>query len=164
MRSALAAVAVATLIAPAQASAALTVRNELTMTRPDASVVAFPQKVRVWCGRWDGDVPERALHVLVGGRHGRWELRAVIADVRRDPVVEWPNSFVFDEPVGADLFAAQGGNELSSAEEEARGRIVVDRVRCGRRLAVRFHVDGVLGSEFFEGDEWTVRGSFSARR
>lgn len=154
----------ALLIAPADASAVLTVRNEITMTRPDGSAVAFPQKVRVWCGRWDGDAPERAVHVRVGGRHGHWELRAVIADVRRTPVVELPNSFVFDEPDGADLFAAQGGNELSSSEEESSGRIVIDRVRCGRRLAVRFHVDGVLGSEFFEGDEWTVRGSFSARR
>jgi hypothetical protein len=162
-RALLAAVTVA-LAAPAQADAVLTVRNEITMTRPDGSVVAFPQKVRVWCGRWERDVPVRALHVQVGGRHGSWALRAVIADVRRDPVIELPNSFVFDEPEGADLFAQSGGNELSSAEEEASGRIVVDRVRCGRRLAVRFRVDGVLGSEFFEGDEWTVGGSFSARR
>jgi hypothetical protein len=164
VRYALVAAAIAALFAPAEASAVLTVRNEIAMTRPDGSAVPFPQKVRVWCGRWESDVPVRALHVQVGGRHGRWELRAVIADVRRDPVVELPNSFVFDAPEGADLFAAQGGNELSSSEEEASGRIVVDRVRCGRRLAVRFHVDGVLGSEFFEGDEWTVRGSFSARR
>jgi hypothetical protein len=84
--------------------------------------------------------------------------------VRREPVVELPNMFVFDEPQGADMFAVDGENELSSAEEESNGRIVVDRVRCGRRLAVRFHVRGRLGSEFFDGDPLTVRGSFSARR
>jgi hypothetical protein len=155
--------AAAGLGAPA-APAGITVDDRLTFTRPDGSAVAFPSKVRVWCGRWERDVPVRALHVRVGGRHGRWELRAVVADVRRDPVVDLPHFFVWNEPSEADLFATDRDNELSTAQEEASGRITFRRVRCGRRLAVRFRMDGVLGSEFFEGDEWTVRGSFSARR
>jgi hypothetical protein len=164
MRRAILIGAAAALLAPAPASAALTVDNRVAFIRPDGSAVAFPPKVRVWCGRWDDDVPERALHVLIGGRHGGWELRAVIADVRRDPVVELPNFSVSDEPQDAHLFATDLDNELSTSQEEARGRITFRRVRCGRRLAVRFRVDGMLGSEFFEGDEWTMRGSFSARR
>ena len=151
-------------VAAAPVSADLRVENRLAFTRPDGSAVAFPPKLRVWCGRWEPDVPPRSQHVLAGGRHGRWQLRAVVADVRRDPVVELPHSFVFDDPSDAELFATDGDNELSTLEEEASGRIVFDRVRCGRRLAVRFHIDGLLGSEFFEGDEWIVRGSFSARR
>jgi hypothetical protein len=164
VRSRLLIAAVAALAAPAPAHAGLTVRNEIAFTRPDGSEVAFPPKVRVWCGRWESDVPDRALHVRIGGRHGLWELRAVVADVRRDPVVDLPHFFVWNEPSEASLFATDRDNELSTAQEEASGRITFRRVRCGRRLAVRFRIDGVLGSEFFEGDEWTVRGSFSARR
>ena len=148
----------------APAAADLRVDDRLVFTRPDGSAVAFPQKVRVRCGAWEEGVPRRTLHVVVGGRRGGWHLRAVVADIRRDPVVELPHSFVFDEPSEADLFATDTENELSTAEEEASGRITFQRVRCGRRLAVRFRIDGVLGSEFFEGDEWAVRGSFSARR
>ena len=149
--------------APA-AAADLRVVNELSFTRPDGTAVAFPPKLRVSCGPWDDQVPRRTLHVVVGGRHGVWRMDALVADVRRDPVVDVPHSFVDTDPSEAMLFAAAGGNELSTAEEEASGRITFTRVRCGRRLAVRFRVDAVLGSEFFEGDEWTVRGSFSARR
>jgi hypothetical protein len=148
----------------APAAAEITVDDRLNFTRPDGSPVAFPPKLRVWCGRWEQDVPVRSLHVLVGGPHGHWELRAVVADVKRDPVVDLPNFFVSDAPRGADLFATDRQNELSTNEEEASGRIVFSRIRCGRRLAVRFRVDGVLGSEFFDGDEWAVEGSFSARR
>jgi hypothetical protein len=154
----------AALIAPAPASADLIVDDRVAFTRPDGAPVAFPRKARVWCGRWERDVPERALHVRIGGRHGLWELRAVVADVRRDPVVHFPHFFVWNRPSEASLFATDGDNELSTAQEEASGQITFGRVRCGRRLAVRFRIDAVLGSEFFEGDEWTVRGSFSARR
>jgi hypothetical protein len=163
-RSLVLAVSVAALLAAPAAGADVTVRNDVAFTRPDGSAVAFPWKVRVWCGRWEREVPERALHVRVGGRRAGWELRAVVADVRRDPVVHLPHFFVWNEPSEATLFATDGDNELSTNEEEASGRVTFTRVRCGRCLAVRFRVDGVLGSEFSDGDEWTVRGSFSARR
>jgi hypothetical protein len=155
----------AALSAPA-AVADVTVTNTLAFTRPDGSAVAFPQTVRVWCGRWEPDVRGRTLHVRVGGRRAAamWHLGALVDDVRRDPVVELPHAFVFDEPSGAQLFALDGTNELSSAEEEASGRIAFGRVRCGRRLAVRFRVGGALGSELSDGGPLNVRGSFSARR
>jgi hypothetical protein len=159
---ALTCVAAAVSVPPAPAR--ITIDNRLTFTRPDGSAVAFPPRVRVWCGRWEREVPDRALHVRVGGRHGGWELRAVVADVRRDPVVDLPHFFVWNDPSEAHLFATDLDNELSTGEEEASGRLTFSRVRCGRRLAVRVRVDAVLGSEFFEGDEWNVRGSFSARR
>jgi hypothetical protein len=154
---------VAAVSAPA-APAQIIVDNRLTFTRPDGSAVAFPPRVRVWCGRWERGVPQRALHVRIGGRRGGWELRAVVADVRLDPVVDLPHFFVWRDPSEAHLFATDLDNELSTAEEEASGRISFGRARCGRRLAVRVRIDAVLGSEFFEGDEWSVRGSFSARR
>jgi len=151
--------------APAAANADLKLANTLVFTRPDGSTVVFPDRVRVWCGRWERDVPVRTLHVQVGGRRGGafWQLQAVVADVRRHPVVELPHTFVWNRPSRAQLFAVDATNELSSSEEEASGRIVFSRVRCGRRLAVRLHMRGVLGSEFFGGAPLSVRGTFSAR-
>jgi hypothetical protein len=162
----LVATAAAVRLAPAPAGAVLTVRDDVTFTRADGSAVTFRQTVHVWCGRWEPGVRGWTLHVRVGAlrKPPSWQLRALVADVRRDPVVELPNAFVFDEPEGADLFAVDGGNELSSSAEESSGRIVVDRVRCGRRLAVRFRVRATLGSEFFDGEPLAMRGSFSARR
>jgi hypothetical protein len=125
--------------------------------------VPFAQSLRVWCGPWDRDVPRRALHVRVDAREGSfWRLRVAVADVRKRPVVRLPNSFLWNEPRGALLFALDGDNELSSAEEEARGRISFGKVRCGHRLAVRFRVRAVLGSELFAGDPLRVRGAFRA--
>ena len=149
--------------APA-AAADLRVVDELSFTRPDGTAVAFPQKLRVWCGPWDDQVPRRTLHVVVGGRRGR--LAHGRARRGRPPRSRGRRAafFVGDRPERGDPVRRDGGNELSTAEEEASGRITFTRVRCGRRLAVRFRVDAVLGSEFFDGDEWTVRGSFSARR
>ena len=152
--------------APAAAAhAAIDVDDQLTLTRADGDEVEFPARVRVWCGRWEPDVEARALHVRIGrpGKGAFWWLRAVVADVRREPVVRLPHSFVFDRPTGAQLFAVDGTNELSSAEEEASGRIVFRRARCGRRLAVRVRVDATLGSELSDGEPLTVTGSFAAR-
>jgi hypothetical protein len=150
---------------PDAAAADLTVESTVAFTRPDGSQVPVAQRVRVWCGRWDPDVPVRSVRIRAGARGGPfWQLRAVVADVRRRPVVRFPNDFVWDDPSGAQLFMLDGENELSSSEEEASGTITFQKVRCGRRLDVRFRVDGVLGSEFSDGDELTVRGSFRASK
>jgi hypothetical protein len=167
MRRLVVIVLAAVLSAPAAAHAAeLRVTNELVFTRSDGSRVDYPFDVRVRCGRWAPDVPVRALHVRMGWSRprSRWSLSAVVRDVRRRPVVRLPRSFVWNEPKGALLFATDGQNEVSSAEEEASGRIRFDRVRCGRRLAVRFRIRAVLGSELFDGEPVSVRGSFSAER
>jgi hypothetical protein len=148
---------------PEVSTADLRIANSLAFTRTDGSAVQFAQNLRVWCGRWDQDVPRRTLHIQAGSLGGPfWQLRVVVADVRRRPVVRLPHSFVSTKPSGAQLFAVDGTNELSSSVEEARGRLSFGKVRCGRRLAVRFRVRAVLGSEFFEGDPLTVRGSFRA--
>jgi hypothetical protein len=157
-------VVLAAAAAPAAATAGLRVASTVAFTRSDGTAVAIPLNLRVWCGRWERNVRERTLHVRAGRAGGPlWHLRAVVADVRRRPVVHFPHSFNFDEPSGAQLFAVDGTNELSSAEEEASGRISFGSVRCGRRLAVRFRVRAVLGSEV-GGEELTVRGSFRASK
>jgi len=152
-------------VCPGVAAAGLTVASSVTLTRADGTGVPLANSVRVWCGRWERDVPQRTLHVRFGAARGPfWQLSAVVADVRRRPVVRFPHSFVFDEPTGAQLFAVDGDNEVSSSEEEASGRISFDRVRCGRRLAVRLRVRAVLGSELFGGESLTMRGSFRASK
>lgn len=150
---------------PNVAEADLRVASTVALARPDGSSVQVAQNLRVWCGPWERDVPRRTLHIRAGVREGPvWQLRAVVADVRRRPVVRFPHSFIWNQPTGAQLFAGDGNNELSSSEEEASGRISFGKVRCGRRLAVGFRVRAVLGSEFFEGDELTMRGSFHASK
>jgi hypothetical protein len=151
---------------PADTAAGATglhVRDRLTWARPDGTPVAFRPDVRVWCGPWDPDVRVPSIHVRVGaGRAPRWELHAVVADVKRRPVVRLPNTFVFDHPKGAQLFATDRRNELNSETDGSRGRIRFQRVSCGRRLRIAFRFSGRVASEFSDGEPLTVHGSFSA--
>ena len=148
---------------PAEGAAGLRVRDRLTWSHPGGTPVTFPRDVRVWCGRWERDVKVPSIHVRVGSRTApRWELNAVVADVKRRPVVRLPHSFVFDRPTGAQLFATDGRNELNSDTDPSSGRIRFQRVSCGRRLRIAFTFDGRIGSEFGDGEPLVVRGSFSA--
>ena len=155
-------VALSLAVAAAPAAGAIRVDDRLAFARTDGVPLAFPPRLRVFCGPWERGVPARSIHVWIGGRHGRWQLDAVLADVRRHPVVRLPNTFVFDAPRGAQLFVGIGGIEASSAEEEARGRIVFERARCGPRPRIRVRVDALLGSEFFDGEPVVVTGTFAA--
>ncbi len=159
----LAAVAASGAAAAPAASPDFQVNNQVVLTRADGTVLPVKANVRVWCGPWASDVRTPAIHVRAGTRGGVWTLSAVLADVRRRPVVRFPHSFVFDKPTGAQLFAGDGRNEASTAEEESSGRITFTRARCGTRLDLRFRVDGVMGSEFSDGTSIAIRGSFSAR-
>jgi len=145
---------------------AIRVDGGLTFTRPDGTRLAFSERFRIRCGPWERDVSVRAIHVFAGSRRSGsfWFLSAVLADVTRPTTVKLPNSFVFNEPRGALLFAVdRGENELSSAEEEASGRIVVERAGCRPKPHVTFRVAATLGSEFFEGEPVSVRGRLTVR-
>jgi hypothetical protein len=62
------------------------------------------------------------------------------------------------------LFAVdRGENEVSSAEEEASGRIVFERAGCLPRPHVTFRVQATLGSEYFDGEPVRVRGRMTIR-
>lgn len=141
----------------------LRIADDIALSRPDGSAIAVKPAIRVWCGPWDDDARARSIHVRAGARGALWTLSAVLADVKRKPVVRFPHSFVFDKPTGAQLFAADGRNEASTAEEESSGRMTFTKARCGRTtLDVRFKVDAVMGSEFSDGAPLRIRGSFSA--
>jgi hypothetical protein len=151
----------------ASGAAELRVRDRLTFTQPDGTPVAFGPEIRVWCGPWASDVPVPSIHVQIGTRAGArspvlWELHAVVAHVKRRPVVRLPRSFIWNRPKGALLFATDGRNEVNSDQDDSTGSIRFRRVSCGRRLRIAFRFDGRLGSEFSDGVPLTVRGSFRA--
>ncbi len=88
------------------------------------------------------------------------------ADIERDPVTTFPNSFVFSEPRGAGLFAYDGddrGNELSSADEESKGTMRTELEGCEPGDTVRVEFDDVvLGSEYFDLPPISVEGAVTA--
>jgi hypothetical protein len=160
------ALAFAAVVAGTATAAPPRVDGELTFTRPDGTRLAFGTRFRIRCGPWEPDVPVRAIHVLAGTpRSGSfWLLSAVLADVTRPATVTLPNSFTFSRPRGALLFAVdRGENELSSAVEEAAGRIVFERAGCRPRPHVTVLVNATLGSEFFDGEPVRVRGRIAVR-
>ena len=145
---------------------------EVRFTREDGSAARFPESVRAWCGPFDEDNPEvEAIHILAGelpdreeGAEPFWVLRAVRADVERDPETTLPNDYVYTEPRGADLFALDDAehrhNELSSATERAAGTIRVELSGCepGDAVEVDFG-DVTLGSEYGDLPAISVDGS-----
>ena len=104
-------------------------------------------------------------HVRVGSRTApRWELNAVVADVKRRPVVRLPHSFVFDRPTGAQLVRHRRRQRAQLRHRGLRsGRIRFQRVSCGTRLRIAFRFNGRVGSELGDGEPLSVRGSFSAQ-
>jgi hypothetical protein len=145
----------------APAAGAIRIDDRLHFSRPDGTPIRFPPPVRVWCGAWAPDVPVPAIHV-VGGRRGHdarvWSFDTLL----RERSARLPDPFVWDQPHGAILFAAAGGNEASSAEEEGRGRLSVERASCDQGLRLRFRVDARLGSELSGRGRIRVRGRFGA--
>jgi hypothetical protein len=146
---------------------------EAEVIRADGSLVTFPQDVRAWCGPYDDENRDvEGVHVLAGELPrdetpaAFWMIRAVRADVERDPVTILPNDFVYTDPEGADVFgldAERRNNELSSATEESKGTIRVELDGCdpGDTVRVTFE-DVVLGSEYHDLPTVSVAGSVVA--
>jgi hypothetical protein len=144
---------------------------DLMFTRADASIATFPDTVRAWCAPFDENNSHRdAVHVLAGelpreeSPPAYWILRAVRADVERDPVTTLPDSFVYTEARGASFFALDDrGNEVSSADEESKGTIRVELEGCESGDTVRADFqDVVLGSEYSDLPPISVEGSVTA--
>jgi hypothetical protein len=145
---------------------------DIRFTREDGSSANFPQDVRAWCGPFDEDNADvEGVHVLAGvlppeqgSAEPFWFVRAVRADIERDPETRLPNDFVYTEPRGAAFFALDAAehrhNELSSASERSAGAFVVELSGCERGDTVEVRFDDVtLGSEFGDQPSITVDGS-----
>ena len=145
---------------------------DVMFTRTDGSQARFPDTVRAWCGPYDEDNRDiEAVNVMAGevprdDSDAYWIVTAVRADIERDPVTTFPNSFVFSEPRGAGLFAYDvddRGNELSSADEESKGTMRIELEGCEPGDQVRVKVDGVvLGSEYSDLPTISVEGAVTA--
>lgn len=142
----------------------LFVENNLVFERTDGSRVQFESSVEIWCGPWEkGEIPVETLHITArGSGWSYWNIRAVLEDVVPGEKIYFPNTFIWNQPQGADIFVCDEPNELSSSEEESRGWIMFERTGCGRLNSVQFSIDAVLGSEYHDGDSLKVYGSFKA--
>ena len=146
------------------------VDSDLVFTRQDGTRIDFDDDdISVWCGDWeDGEVPVRTVHVLGGnflGGNGYFQIRAVVADVSPNQPLSFPNSYVWDDPDGADVFIydAEDDNDLSTQESESDGSITFQSLSCERGGEVRFTIDADVGSEFGGAPFVQVTGSFEGR-
>jgi hypothetical protein len=142
------------------------VDNQLVFSGADGRAIQFPQEsqLRVWCGPFDGDTaPAPALHIAQAGPREEdpaWMLDAVLADVKPGLPLTFPNSFPFNSPQGARLFAHDGNNEASTAEEGSSGSLTFHQVSCDVGGTVELTLDAVLGSEVGDGAPITAKGTF----
>lgn len=167
------AVAIGLLAAACLLAGAAPAEAKLVFKRPNGKVIPFSGTPQVWCGPWEEEegVTRPAIHVeLREDRHGRffrlWELSAVQADITPGTRVKLPNSFVSDRPRGALMFVGVNASrptaviEASTAEEESKGFIAFSQVSCELGGVVEFRVHALLGSEFFQGVNARVNGTF----
>jgi hypothetical protein len=159
-RAALAAGVLAAVLLSPQAAGA-----KLVFERENGTAIRSSATPIVWCGPWSPEVTTPALHVAVPRRGKRffWSLSAVRRDLVRGKAFTFPHSFTFDEPSDALLFAVDGENELSTAEEESRGRVFYRRISCRPGALVSFRIDARLGSELFAFATISVSGTFRGR-
>ena len=110
-------------------------------------------------------MPEPSIQVVFGGPgvgSPSWHLRGVLADIVVGEAIGFPNRFVSDEPKDVDVFVLDPPNELSTQDDRSSGTITFHELECGANGKVRFSIDTVIGSEFWDGDSITLTGTFSA--
>jgi hypothetical protein len=138
--------------------------NELVFTRPDGSQIAFGGSVAITCEPATASLPPvlrvRGGQRTPGGRRPFWILEVARADLNHKHTFRFPRDDVAGYPI---LFAldADRHNELSSSDEEARGRLVFSKATCDD--GVRFRLEAHLGSEFLDQPGIDVRGRFTSR-
>lgn len=134
--------------------------------RSGGTRITFPAPVKIWCGRWEPDVPVQSLHVAaLPSRRGPpyWMLSAVLRDVRAHSRVRFPLGFVWNRPKGPEIFVLRrrDQNEASSETERARGTAEFSRLSCRKGQRVEVVVHAVLGSEFSDGGNVRADGKVS---
>jgi hypothetical protein len=135
--------------------------NNISVSRQDGSGVVFAPNVYAWCGPWEeGNVAEPTVHVLVGDASARWEFRVVQRDVEPGATLSFPNTFIWDQPRGADMFVHAPPNELSSQVTESSGAVMVEGLDCSAGGGIHFTVEATLASELAGLPSVTVTGHF----
>lgn len=137
--------------------------NDIVITREGGGAISFSPTIRAECGPWEeGEIPEPAVHVVVGSASSRWELRVVRRDIVIGEPLTFPNTYIFDDPDGADIFVHDPPNELSTQEDESSGAIVIESLDCDASGGIRFAVDGIIGSELGDLSPVSITGEFSS--
>jgi hypothetical protein len=93
----------------------------------------------------------------------RFQLRAVVGDVHIGQPIAFPNTFLWDQPKGADVFVLDPPNELSTRSSDSSGSITFQELSCSPGGEVRFTVDAVIGSELGDAPSMAMRGGFRSR-
>jgi hypothetical protein len=148
--------------------------GDLAFTREDASTVSFSH-ARVSCGKSRNGGQRKAIFIdsipsPYGGKGTKksyFFVEGVLRDIAPSGTVKFPHVAVFGHPSGAEMFVfdredpvAIDGNELSSDQEEASGKIIFQKARCRPRPRVAFTIKASLGSEIFGLPNLKVEGSF----
>jgi len=141
---------------PSSGEGGLVIRDGVRLAKADGTAIDVARSYRASC---TGRGPAAVLHLLVGGRRAHWSVEAPVRYLKRHPRLRFPEHL----GTGAVLFAAAGGNEASSSEEEARGHATFDRIGCRHGPALSFRVDARLGSELHELPRIRMTGSFGVR-
>ena len=138
----------------------------LTFTRGDGTSFSFDE-VNVTCGETSTETKKPAIRVesMTNPADGEpaFFLEAVLADVRENPVVRLPSSYIESDPQGALLFAVdpETGNELNTSFEKSRGTIRFDSVSCDPSPRISFTIEGRIDTELEGLGVNEVEGSFT---
>jgi hypothetical protein len=151
--------------------------HSLRVTREDGSQLKLPEEVHAWCGpgpfaKQEGASKGRELWVVGGELPTEeegvepvtfWVFSWPTKGIERSPRLELPSET--EAPGGhAALFVydSKTPNELSSAEEDAKGTIVVEKWGCEKSDTVRISVNATLYGELFQTPSATVKGEIEA--
>ena len=142
------------------------VENRLVFTGDGGKAIQFSREaqLRVFCGPWDPETaPVKSVQILLGGPRDEdpaWQVQAVFGDITPGVALGFPNSFHFQNPKGALVFAHDGTNEASTAEEGSSGSLTFQSISCDEGGTVAFTLDAVLGSELADLGPITAKGTF----
>ena len=147
------------------------VQNDVVFTLPGGETLEFRDNVFVWCGPWEAnDVEVQTLFVMVGydpdssaDSEPIWNLRAVVKDVAGGQTIQFPNTFVWNEPTGVDVFVGNPYFEYSTQGEGSSGYIRFQKVEAHEGGEIRFIVDAYIAPEYGSGDPVKMTGTFKAR-
>ena len=150
------------------ASAGSARASGLVFRRANGSRIVFHGQVRAWCGAWNDPGTAKSLHVAVMRSNGPgfalpyWHVWAVASGLVHGRAIRFPVGVTESRPKGAVVFVADSvtGNEASTEEEEAGGRIMFAPLTCTRGGPVRFTISAVLGSEFGDGKPIRANGTY----
>jgi len=144
------------------------IESSLVFQRADSTFVAMGETPLVCCGLYDpGFVNERAMRITFfdpAGQKSGWQFLILIDRAQAGATTTLPTVVVAPAKVEyVSMFVSDPPNELASDTSESSGTIVLHSFSCtDTAMSLDFTVDAVLGSEFSDGPQMRVTGTFRA--